>query len=76
MLTGEAAVFYENHRGGHGAVVLAIAIDTATHAERHGIFGSIELAQSWSDSLGDGYVCVFSPYIVDDPDWGNEALAR
>lgn len=76
MMTDDAANFYRNHRGGSGAVVLAIAIDTVTKTERHGIFGTIELANEWSDHLGDDFVCVFSPYIVDDPDWGNEADSR
>tara|TARA_R110000868_G_scaffold158980_2_gene387422 strand:+ start:2966 stop:3184 length:219 start_codon:yes stop_codon:yes gene_type:complete len=63
-------IFYENHRGGSGAVIRVIAI--CDGEERNGIFGSIETAREWQRSLGDNVTCVFSPYIVDDPDWGNE----
>ena len=69
----EEEAFFKNHRGGSGAVIRVIAIDDRTHEERNGIFGSIDTAQEWRRSLGDGFTCVFSPYIVDDPDWGNEA---
>lgn len=71
-MTDDADAFYANHRGGSGAVIRVIAIHR-TGKERNGIFGSIETAQEWRRSLGDNFTCVFSPYIVDDPDWGNEA---
>jgi hypothetical protein len=66
-------IFYRNHRGGGGAVIMVTAINDADHSEQHGIFGSIDTAHEWRRHLGDGYTCVFAPYIVDDPDWGNEA---
>lgn len=73
MITDEAAAFYRNHRGGSGAVILVTAINGSTKEQRHGIFGSVELANAWRDHLPDEFVCVYSPYIVDDPEWGNEA---
>lgn len=65
--------FYKNHRGGSGAVIVVTAIDPETHEERMGIFGARETADEWRRSLPEKLVCVFAPYIVDDPDWGNEA---
>lgn len=69
----EASLFYQRHRGGQGAVVVATAIHGEDGDERTGIFSCIETAQAWSDALGERWACVFCPYIVDDPDWGNEA---
>ncbi len=63
--------FYKTHRGGTGAVVLVIAINDSTKEHRHGIFGSIETAEAWRDTLGDDVTCVYSPYVVDCPEWGN-----
>ena len=68
--------FYKNHRGGLGAVVTVTAINSETGSELLGVFSSVETAESWRGSLPDGYHCIFSPYIVDDPDWGNEANTR
>lgn len=65
-------LFYQNHRGGNGAVVVVTAIGNSDNQDRLGIFGSIETAHEWRRSLGNSFTCVFSPYIVDDPDWGNE----
>ena len=64
--------FYKFHRGGSGAVVVVFVIDRKTGDERTGIFSSIETAQEWRRSLPDDFACIFAPYIVDDPDWGNE----
>jgi hypothetical protein len=64
--------FYACHRGGSGAVIMVTAVHDRSKMERYGIFGSMETAQEWRRSLGDEFTCVFSPYIVDDPDWGNE----
>lgn len=68
--------FWRHHRGGSGAIVLGTAYgpptDVVKRQEQTGVFSSIELAQAWSDHLGDEWLCIFVPYIVDDPDWGNE----
>ena len=69
----ECEQFYQRHRGGSGAVVVVIAIRDRDGQERTGIFSSIETADEWCRSLGDAVTCLFVPYIVDDPDWGNEA---
>jgi hypothetical protein len=61
--------FYNTHRGGSGAVILVL--EFSGDDEIRGIFGSIESAHNWRNTLGDEYVCVFSPYVVDCPEWGN-----
>lgn len=73
-MSSSCDTFYRHHRGGQGAVVIVRAFKG--EQEQIGVFSSIEIAQSWRNSLGDDYACVFCPYIVDDPDWGNEALSR
>lgn len=70
--TDECDEFYRHHRGGQGAVIVVHSYDEMNR-ERIGIFSSIETAQAWTNALGDNWTSVFCPYIVDDPDWGNEA---
>lgn len=62
--------FYAAHRGGSGNVILVIAY--SDDGERVAIFGSIETAQKWAFSLSDEWHCVFAPYVVDQPGFGNE----
>jgi hypothetical protein len=75
-MVDECEEFYKVHRGGSGAVIVVTAVHDDTHEERMGIFGSAETAHEWRRSLPDNFICVFAPYIVDDPDWGNEADTR
>lgn len=37
-----------------------------------GIFSTLEKAQRWADRerFDDSDQCVFSPYVIDEPDWG------
>lgn len=62
--------FYKHHRGGVGCVILVSSFRDSE--ERQAIFGSIELANSYMDRLGEDWANVATPFIVDDPDWGNE----
>jgi len=68
--------FYKVHRGGSGPVVVVFAYfnakTTSRDKERIGIFGSFEKAQEWAFKLGDDWHCVFCPFVVDEPDFGNE----
>jgi hypothetical protein len=54
--------------------VVVRAYNFKTKADRTGVFGSLETAQAWERILGADFNCVFDPCIVDDPDWGNEAI--
>jgi hypothetical protein len=62
--------FFARHRGGSGNVILTIAVN-ADGDQRHGIHSDIEKARGWSEKLGDDWSCVHSPYVVDEPDYGN-----
>lgn len=73
MTDTDADAFYCHHRGGSGAVVLVIAQSDRDGGQLFGVFGSIETARSWMDRLPKQYVSIVAPFIVDDPDWGNEA---
>lgn len=72
-MTDECHDFFQRHRGGSGAVVVVMAYEGGQGQPTLGIFGSLETAQSWMASLGDRFTSVVVPFIVDDPDWGNEA---
>jgi hypothetical protein len=65
--------FYERHRGGWGPVIVVFAACPRRKRQpnRVAVFGSIETAQEWAFSLGADWHCVFSPYVVDEPDFGN-----
>lgn len=64
--------YFKDHRGGSGAVVLVIAVNDHDISDRqHAIFGSIEKAMAWRDTLGDDVTVVYSPYVVDEPEFGN-----
>lgn len=62
--------FFTDHCAA-GGLVLVRAIRTAGNiTERFAIFSSYEKARAWGDSLDDDWGCIYSPYIVDDPEWG------
>jgi hypothetical protein len=62
--------FYDRHRGGSGNVIVVHAYSDDDQIT--GVFSSIETAQAWRDSLDeDEWTCVFAPYVVDEPDFGN-----
>jgi hypothetical protein len=64
--------FYAKHRGGSGPVVVVTAVDIWGN-ERQGIFSSLERAKAWRETLGSDFTCIYAPYVVDAPEWGNEA---
>ena len=61
--------FYRIHRGGAGNVIMVMAFNNGK--DKIGVFGSIETAQKWALQFGGEWHCVFSPFIVDEPDFGN-----
>lgn len=61
--------FWETHRGGSGPVVVVFAI--RDEEEKIGVFSCIENAKEWADKFDEEWTCVFSPYVVDEPDFGN-----
>lgn len=61
--------FWQTHRGGSGPVVVVHAINE--DEERFAIFSCIENAEAWADELDDDWSCVFAPYVVDEPEFGN-----
>jgi hypothetical protein len=67
--------FYAAHAaGGPGNVVLALAQPIiADHGERIGVFSTIAKARAWADTLSEDEFAgvVFSPYVIDVPEYGN-----
>lgn len=61
--------FYEQHRGGSGNIIMvSVFLDGM---DRVAMFSSIERAEEWANTLGDDVSVVFSPHVVDEPDFGN-----
>lgn len=65
--------FYRHHRGGMGAVIVATAIPK-NGRRRVEVFSNLDLANAWASRFDSSYFVCMSPHIVDDPDWGNEAI--
>ena len=72
MATIDPDGFYQRHRGGSGNVVVVFAYSDDDMIT--GIFSSIEKAEAWRDTIGEDFSCVFAPYVVDVPDFGNVVL--
>jgi len=64
--------FYAKHRGGSGAVIVVTA-QGPDELEVIEVFSNIEAAEAWIATLGEDFICIFSPHIVDEPEWGNKA---
>lgn len=62
--------FYKLHRGGNGRVVVAF-LYTDGELVGTGIFSCIESAEAWVSVQEDCDGAVFSPYVVDCPEFGN-----
>lgn len=61
--------FWQTHRGGSGSVVVVFAI--RTDEEQVAVFSCIENALKWADGLDEDWCCVFAPYVIDEPEFGN-----
>ena len=64
--------FHKAHRGGSGRVLLAQGFEDEDLTVM-GIFSSIETAHAFIEKCADHICWVISPYIVDDPEWGNRS---
>lgn len=75
MSTGDPEInaFYAKHRGGSGNVLIVHAYHPSEN-DRLAVFGSIEAAEKWTDSLDDDWSCVICPYVVDEPEFGNASI--
>ena len=71
-MSAEKDEFFARHRGGTGNVVVAWVLKDGER-DQISVFGSIEQANAWANRFNedDGYVCVFVPFVVDEPDYGN-----
>lgn len=65
--------FWRKHFiGGPNAVCVVHAV-SKSGADRLGIFSSLERARDWSESLPVDEItgCIFTPYVIDIPEYGN-----
>ena len=72
-MSDSAETFYAQHAaGGPTNVVVAYAI-RKDEGQDIGIFSTLQKAREWSDALSDDryHGCVFAPYIIDVPEFGN-----
>lgn len=63
---------YRNHRGGRGAIIMVQAYNERIDRYATGAFSSVDLAKQWAMTFPGDWIFVFSPMIIDDPDWGLE----
>lgn len=65
--------FYNQHRGGSGAIIMVTAVPPSgdLRKARIAMFSTIDKAETWADTFGAKCQIVFAPYVVDEPDYGN-----
>lgn len=72
-MSDDIDTFYAKHAaGGPSHVVACIAMRKDDNSE-FSVFSTIANARAWADSLSDDdyHGCVFVPYVVDCPEFGN-----
>ena len=63
--------FYDQHRGGAGNIIMVSVFGNRKSENRVAMFSCIEKAEQWADTFGDGVQVVFSPHVIDEPEFGN-----
>lgn len=63
--------YYNQHRGGSGPIIMVSVFGPKRSDMRVAMFSCIEKAEAWAATLGDDVQVVFSPHVVDEPDFGN-----
>lgn len=66
----EWRAFYDAHRGGAGNIIM-VSVFGDRKLDRVAVFSCIENAEKWAATFGDDVPVVFSPYVVDEPEFGN-----
>lgn len=66
----EWRAFYNKHRGGTGNVIM-VSVFGGGKLNRVAMFSCIENAEKWASTFGDDVPVVFSPHVVDEPEFGN-----
>lgn len=67
----EASEYYRRHCSIYGGVVVAFHIKDDGGVDVLGIFSTLEKAHEWVDEHVDEGDLLFSPYVVDEPEFGN-----
>lgn len=69
----EVIDFFTKHCAHPGGVVMAIVVQ-AGQMDQFALFSTLPKAQAWAVrfSNNEGAGVVFTPYIVDEPDYGND----
>ncbi len=64
--------FYNQHRGGAGAIIMVTAVPPTgdLHKAEIAMFSCIERAEDWAATFSDKHQVIFAPYVVDEPDFG------
>lgn len=63
--------FYNEHRGGAGNIIMVSVFGQKKSDMRVAMFSCIERAEEWAAKLGDEVQVVFSPHVIDEPEFGN-----
>lgn len=65
--------FYQHHAAGGATHIVVAHAMRKDGAQDIGIFSTLALARAWSDGLDDEryHGCVFAPYVIDVPEFGN-----
>lgn len=63
--------FWIEHSARSDGVINVYAYNVETGDERTGIFSTMVRAQAWVNSLDEAWTTVSTPFILDEPDYGN-----
>lgn len=63
--------FYEQHCAMPGGVVIAFCYDGDGEAAETGVFSTLEKASEWVSAHQIEGSVIFSPYVIDQPEFGN-----
>lgn len=63
--------FYERHCAMPGGVVIAFCYSADGDEMVSGVFSSLEKASEWVATHQDEGSVIFSPYVIDQPEYGN-----
>jgi hypothetical protein len=66
----EVAAFFASHCSTPGGVIV-VEVWADGERQQTGIFRSFDKAMAWRDRFGDDGAAIFSPYVLDEPDFGN-----
>lgn len=78
-MDAETQAFFKSHTESGASYVVAVYVFDDEGGHVLGLFSTLENAHAWADTFeGEPRItsCLFSPYVVDVPEFGNVAVKQ